>query len=195
MRRLPIVLVAAMLPTAAFAHPVAGDPTGLLHGLMHPMTGPDHLLAMLAVGVFAYVLGGKALYLVPLSFVSMMAVGGALGLAGVPVPFVELGIGLSIVVIGLAAAFGRSMPVAAAMALVGTFAIFHGHAHGAEMPETASGLQYALGFIAATAALHVAGIGAAFVSAKAFGRFGVNFAHIAGAVFALAGLGVLAGAF
>jgi urease accessory protein len=87
------------------------------------------------------------------------------------------------------------MPVAAAMALVGTFAIFHGHAHGAEMPETASGLQYALGFVAATAVLHAVGIGAAFLSAKVFGRFGVNLARIAGALFALAGLGVLAGAF
>jgi urease accessory protein len=195
MRRLPIFLIAALAPTAAFAHPVAGDPTGVLHGFMHPMTGPDHILAMLAVGLLAYVLGGKSLFLVPLSFIVMMAVGGALGMAGVQVPFVEFGIGLSIVVIGLAATFGRSLPVAGAMALVGAFAVFHGYAHGAEMPETASGLQYALGFVAASALLHLAGIAAGFASAKILGRHGLTFARLAGALFAVAGLGVLAGAF
>ena len=117
--------------------------------------------AMIAVGIFAVVLGGRALWLVPASFVAMMVVGFGLGVSGVALPYVELGIALSSIVIGFAAALGRPMPVAAAMALAGVFAIFHGHAHGAEMPAGAPGLEYALGFILATAALHLAGIGAA----------------------------------
>jgi urease accessory protein len=160
---------------------------------MHPIGGLDHVLAMVAVGVFAFVLGGRALILVPLSFVGMMAFGFLLGANGVNLPFVELGIALSSVVIGAVAASGRSMPVAAAMSLVGLFAIFHGHAHGAEMPADATGLEYALGFMAATALLHAAGIGAAMGVAKVAGRHGRTLAQIAGGAFALGGVGVLAG--
>jgi len=188
---LPLLFIA--LPTAAFAHTGHGDTAGLLHGFMHPIGGIDHILAMVAVGVFAYVLGGKALWLVPLSFVGMMAVGFLLGVGQVDVPFVELGIALSSIVIGAAAAWGRPMPVAAAMALVGAFAIFHGHAHGAEMPVDASGLEYAAGFIAATALLHAAGIAAAMAVAKLVGRYGKVVAQVAGGLFALGGVGVLAG--
>jgi urease accessory protein len=148
---------------------------------------------MVAVGVFAYVLGGRALWLVPLSFVGMMIVGFALEIAQVGVPFVELGIGLSSVVIGAAAATGRPMPVALAMGLVGIFAVFHGHAHGAEMPESIGGLTYALGFVTATALLHVAGIAAALGGARIVGRYGKFAAQIVGGVFALGGIGVLAG--
>ena len=182
-----------LLPTAAFAHSGHGDASGFLHGFMHPIGGLDHVLAMVAVGVFAFVLGGRALILVPLSFVGMMAVGFLLGAGGVELPFVELGIALSSVVIGGIAASGRSVPVVAAMAIVGLFAIFHGHAHGAEMPADASGLEYALGFIAATALLHAAGIGAAMGVAKLSGKYGRPLAQIAGGAFALGGIGVLAG--
>lgn len=188
---LGLALVA--LPTAALAHTGHGDAPGLVHGFMHPVGGLDHILAMVAVGVFAFVLGGRALWLVPLSFVGMMVVGFALGLGGVELPFVELGIALSAVVIGGAAALGRPMPVAAAMSLVGVFAIFHGHAHGAEMPADASGLTYALGFVAATALLHVAGIAASAGVARLAGRHGKVLAQIAGGIFALGGAGVLAG--
>lgn len=181
------------LPTAAFAHTGVGDAHGLIHGFMHPVGGIDHILAMVAVGVFAFVLGGRALWLVPLSFVGMMAAGFLLGLGQIDVPFVELGIALSSVVIGGAAALGRPMPVVAAMALVGVFAIFHGHAHGAEMPTDAGGLTYALGFMAATALLHAAGIVAAMGVAKVVGKYGKAVAQVAGAVFALGGVGVLAG--
>lgn len=182
-----------LIPTAAFAHPGHGDAVGFAAGFLHPIGGLDHILAMVAVGVFAFVLGGRALILVPLAFVGMMAVGFLLGVGGVDVPFVELGIALSSVVIGGVAALGKPMPVAAAMALVGAFAVFHGHAHGAEMPATASSFEFALGFIAATAVLHAAGIAAAMAGAKLVGRFGRPLAQVAGAVFALGGVGLLAG--
>lgn len=188
---LALLLIAA--PTAALAHTGHGDTAGMLSGFMHPIGGLDHVLAMVAVGVFAFVLGGRALWLVPLSFVAMMAVGFLLGIAQIDVPFVELGIALSSVVIGGAAALGRPMPVAAAMALVGVFAIFHGHAHGAEMPVDASGFEYAVGFLLATATLHAAGIAAAMGVAKLVGKYGKAVAQVAGGVFALGGIGVLAG--
>ena len=160
---------------------------------MHPIGGLDHVLAMVAVGVFAYVLGGKALWLVPLSFVGMMVVGFMLGANGMDLPFVELGIALSSIVIGMAAASGKSMPVAGAMALVGSFALFHGHAHGTEMVAGTAGLEYAAGFVVATALLHAAGIGAALGVSKLAGKYGRIVAQVAGGVFALGGVGVLAG--
>ncbi len=191
--RVLLALALALVPTAVAAHTGHGDTAGFLHGFEHPLGGVDHILAMVAVGVFAFVLGGRALWLVPLSFVGMMAVGFLLGIGGVDVPFVELGIALSSIVIGAAAAWGRPMPVAAAMAVVGVFAIFHGHAHGAEMPANGSGLGYALGFMVSTALLHLAGIAAATGVARLAGEFGRPAARIAGGVFALGGVGILAG--
>jgi urease accessory protein len=188
-----LALAMIALPTAAFAHTGHGDTSGFIHGFMHPVGGIDHVLAMVAVGVFAFVLGGRALILVPLSFVGMMAAGFLLGVSGVNLPFVELGIALSSVVIGGVAALGRPMPVAAAMCLVGAFAIFHGFAHGAEMPADAGGAEYALGFMAATALLHAAGIAGAVLVARLSGKYGKLVAQIAGGVFAAGGLGVLAG--
>jgi urease accessory protein len=188
-----LALAFTFVSTAALAHGGHGDAAGILHGFAHPLGGLDHVLAMIAVGVFAFVLGGRAIYLVPLSFVAMMVVGFGLGMGGVEVPFVELGIALSSVTIGGAAALGRPMPTAGAMALVGVFAIFHGHAHGAEMPVDASGLSYALGFVAATALLHAAGLAAAFSGAGALGKLGRPVTRIAGSLFALGGIGVLAG--
>ena len=178
-----LALTVVALPSAAFAHTGHGDTAGILHGFMHPIGGIDHILAMVAVGVFAFVLGGRALWLVPLSFVGMMMVGFLLGLGAVELPFVELGI----------AALGRPMPVIGAIAIVGVFAVFHGHAHGAEMPADASGLTYALGFVAATALLHVAGIVGAVGVARLAGKYGKAVAQVAGGVFALGGIGVLAG--
>ena len=134
-----------------------------MHGFMHPLSGLDHQLAMILVGIFAYQLGGRALWLVPLTFVSVMAVGGFLGIAGMPVPFIEIGIALSVIVLGAIVAFGVKAPLAVAMGIVGLFAIFHGHAHGSEMPLDASGLEYGLGFMLATALLHAVGIGIGFM--------------------------------
>jgi urease accessory protein len=195
MRLLLALAILVLSPTLAFAHTGVGHTAGFFHGFEHPIGGIDHVLAMVAVGVFAYVMGGRALWLVPLSFVAMMVAGFALGIAQVEIPFVELGIALSSVVIGAAAALGRPMPTAGAMALVGIFAIFHGHAHGAEMPADTSGLTYAAGFVTATALLHLVGIAATFGVAKIIGKYGKLAARIGGAAFALGGVGVLAGWF
>lgn len=151
-------LATAVLPATAMAHTGAGETSGLMHGFLHPIGGLDHILAMVAVGMFAACLGGRALWLVPAAFVTMMAFGGWLGVEGVQVPYVEAGIAASVIVLGLAVAARITLPAAAAATLVGVFAIFHGHAHGAEMPLDASGLSYAAGFMIATALLHGAGI-------------------------------------
>lgn len=186
-------LAAALLllsAQAALAHPGHGGAAGLAHGFAHPFSGADHLLAMVAVGLLAAAQGGRALWAVPLAFLGMMAVGGMLGAAGTALPFVEAGIGLSLVAFGLAAAFGAGLPLAAALALVGAFAVVHGDAHGAEMPETASGLAYGLGFLAASALLHLAGLGLGLAAGRiARGRA----LPVAGAAVAVAGVAVLAG--
>jgi urease accessory protein len=195
MRKLLTALTALLVlaPTAVFAHPGHGDAIGFATGLLHPMSGLDHILCMVAVGVFAFVLGGRALILVPLSFVGMMAVGFLLGANGVNLPFVELGIALSSIVIGAVAASGKSVPVWAAMSLVGAFALFHGHAHGTEMPANAGGIEYAAGFMVATALLHTLGIAASVGTAKLVGKYGRTAAQLAGGAFALGGIGILAG--
>lgn len=145
-------------PVLAQAHPGHGA-WGVVQGAMHPMTGWDHVLAMVAVGIWAVQLGGRALWAVPASFVTMMVAGGALGMAGVHVPMVEQGIAASVLVLGLLIAMSARAPLAASMLIVGVFAVFHGYSHGAEMPATSQGLSYAAGFAVMTAALHVAGMG------------------------------------
>jgi urease accessory protein len=134
--------------------------SGFVHGFAHPFSGYDHLIAMFAVGLLAANIGGRGIWLVPASFITMMVAGGAWGLAGFGLPFVEAGILLSVGVLGLAGLARRSLPLAAAMVLAGAFAVFHGYAHAAEMPLGISALDYALGFIAGTAILHAAGFGA-----------------------------------
>jgi urease accessory protein len=186
------VLFIAM-PVAALAHTGHGDAGGFAHGFTHPLGGLDHVLAMAAVGLFAAHLGGRALWLVPATFVTVMALGGALGMAGVALPFVETVIALSVVVFGLAVALRISVPTLAAMALVGVFAIFHGHAHGAEMPQDASGAAYALGFLLATALLHGAGIAAGLPVAGLGTLAGRRAVQVAGGAMALVGVGILVG--
>ncbi|MBI3503982.1 MAG: HupE/UreJ family protein [Proteobacteria bacterium] len=189
MRLVPAFAAAALLiPGAALAHTGHGDVEELAHGFVHPLGGIDHLLAMFAVGLFAFRLGGRALWLVPAAFVGMMAVGGLLGFEAVALPFVETAIAFSLVAIGLAAAWGRTPTVAAAMALVGFFALFHGHAHGAELPAEAGALGYAAGFLAATALLHAAGIAAAFAVSRQ-----TALVRASGGAVALAGVALLAG--
>ena len=182
-----------LAPTAAFAHVGVGSTSGFVHGFMHPLSGLDHQLAMILVGVFAYQLGGRALWLVPLTFVSVMALGGFLGVMGIPVPFVEVGIALSVIVLGAIVAFGVKAPLAVAMAAVGFFAIFHGHAHGSEMPLDASGFEYGLGFMLATAALHTVGIGLGFLIGMSSKTFGNSVYRLAGGVASVAGIGLLLG--
>jgi urease accessory protein len=183
----------ALLPSLAFAHPGIGEAVGFDHGFAHPLSGLDHILAMATVGMFAYQLGGRALWLVPSAFVAVMAVGGALGMAGVTLPFVELGIALSVVVLGAVVAFGVKTPVAVAMGLVGLFAIFHGHAHGTEMPAAAAGLAYGAGFVAATALLHLAGIGLGLLIGRIGERHSPAVVRTAGGLVSVAGLALLAG--
>jgi len=148
----------ALLPTVAFAHP-GHEGASLVDGFLHPLGGIDHIIAMVAVGLLAARLGGRALWLVPASFVAAMTAAGLAASSGMALPYVETGIGVSVVVLGAIAVFGAAMPIAVAMGLVGFFAVFHGYAHGAEMPETVSGLAYGVGFVAATAMLHGVGIG------------------------------------
>ncbi|MFV0597622.1 HupE/UreJ family protein [Shewanella sp.] len=131
---------------------------GFMAGFNHPVLGFDHLLAMLSVGMLSTQLGGRAIWTVPLAFVCFMLVGGILGLNAIPVPFVEIGIALSVLLLGLAIAFDRQLPLLFAMAFVGVFAIFHGHAHGMEMPELASPVLYAFGFLFGTAVIHLGGV-------------------------------------
>ena len=189
-----LALVAATLvPGVALAHTGVGATGGFVHGFAHPIGGLDHVLAMVLVGVFAWQLGGRALWLVPAVFVGVMALGGILGVAGMDVPFVEVGIALSVVVLGAVVAIGVKAPVAVAMALAGLFAIFHGHAHGAEMPETAAGAAYGLGFMLGTALLHLVGIGLGYVIGSLGNRYGQIVTRAAGGVAALAGVAILTG--
>jgi urease accessory protein len=188
-----LALAAAIAPQAAFAHVGVGDTSGFAHGFWHPVGGLDHVLAMVAVGMFAANLGGRALWAVPLTFVAIMGVGGALGIAQVGVPYVEIGIALSVVVLGALVALQVKWPVAAAMVLVGLFAIFHGHAHGEEMPMDASGAAYAAGFMMATALLHLAGI-ALGMGIQAIGSaYWHRTAQVSGSAMALAGIAILTG--
>lgn len=186
-------LFLAAMCGAALAHTGHGDAGGFAHGFTHPLGGLDHVLAMVAVGLFAAHLGGRALWLVPATFVAAMALGGALGMAGVALPFVETAIALSVVVFGLAVALRMSVPVLGAMALVGVFAIFHGHAHGAEMPADASGARYAGGFLLATALLHCAGIVLGLTIARLGAFAGRRAVQVAGGAMALAGVAILTG--
>ena len=187
------VAALAAFPGMAWAHPGHDAAVGFSHGFIHPVTGLDHILAMIAVGMFAANLGGRALWAVPLTFVGVMAIGGALGMAGIAVPMVEVGIAASVIILGLMVTLRWKAPVTAAMALVGVFAIFHGHAHGAEMPVDASGLHYALGFILATTLLHVVGIGFGLGVARLGQRTAPRLVQACGLAMAVCGVGLLTG--
>ena len=178
-----------LMPTVALAHTGVGNTSGFVDGFGHPISGLDHVLAMLIVGVFAWQLGGRALWLVPMTFVGVMAVGGMLGVAGIGIPFVEIGIALSVVVLGAIVAFDVKAPIAMAMGVVGLFAMFHGHAHGAEIPENAGGVAYAAGFMIATALLHLAGISIGFLIGTADKRL----VRLAGGLTTVAGVVLLVG--
>lgn len=186
-------LLVAMVQQAS-AHTGVGDTSGFAHGMMHPVTGLDHVLAMITVGLFAARLGGRALWLVPGSFVAMMSLGGMLGMYGIPVPFIEAGIALSVVTLGTLVAFQVGLPVALAMALVGVFAIFHGHAHGTEMPMDVAGLDYGAGFVMATALLHSIGVGLGLALGRLSRGPARRVSQIGGAGVAFAGLALLFGA-
>lgn len=179
----------ALRPAAAAAHVPGGEVAGLLSGLLHPVSGLDHVVAMLAVGLWGAQLGAPALWLLPVTFPMVMALGGMLGLLGVHVPGVEVGIALSAVLLGLMVLRAARPPWLPAAALVGLFAVFHGHAHGTELPEGAHGLLYSLGFVLATGAVHAAGIAIGLVHRWPVGRLALR---VAGAGVTSAGLVFLA---
>jgi len=189
LKHLIFTAAALMVPMAVQAHPGYDQP-GWGYGATHPFTGLDHLLAMLAVGLWASQLGGRARWLVPVAFVVVMAIGGAMGVAGVPMPGVEQGIAASVLVLGLLVAMAVRLPVFAGAQLVGVFAVFHGHAHGAEMPVDASGALYGLGFIMSTAILHAIGVGGGLL---AFSIKHPILPRLAGAAVAVCGLAMLTG--
>ena len=188
-----LLILTTLLPGAALAHTGTGaHEHGFAYGFLHPLGGLDHLLAMIAVGLLAAHLGGRALWLVPLSFVALMAFGGAIGFAEIRVPYVELLIAASVFVLGVLVAFRTSMPLITAMLIAGFFAIFHGHAHGAELPVGSSPFPYAAGFLLATALLHAAGIaiGLGFAKLSTSG-LGQRIVQGSGAAMALAGVVLL----
>ncbi|MFQ6538625.1 MULTISPECIES: HupE/UreJ family protein [Aphanothece] len=148
----------ALLPQAAQAHVEGGQAGGLAAGLLHPLSGADHMVAMVAVGLWGAVLGPPALWVLPVAFPLVMAFGGLLGLLGVPVPGVEVGIAVSGVVMGLMVLLEQRPPLWLAAAIVAVFAVFHGHAHGTELPAGGDALLYSLGFVVATGLLHLLGI-------------------------------------
>jgi len=179
---------------SAFAHTGHGDTSGFVHGFMHPLGGLDHVLVMVAVGLYAAMIGGRALWLMPLTFVGVMALGGAVGASGIVDPLIEVGIAMSVIVLGLAVALRINLPTITVIALVRLFAIFHGHAHGAEMPQDVSGYAYAAGFMLATVLLHGAGIGLGLLAGRLAARGGWRVAQAAGGAMAFAGVALLSGA-
>jgi urease accessory protein len=178
-------LASLLWPALAWAHAEQGRAEGFLAGLRHPVSGMDHVLAMIAVGLWGAQLGAPAIWLLPVTFPLVMAFGGMLGLAGVALPGVEVGIAVSAIVLGLAVlAEGRPALWVAAL-IVGFFAIFHGHAHGAELPAGGDAVLYSAGFVVATGMLHATGIGIGLVHRWGWGRMALRGA---GAVVASAGV-------
>jgi urease accessory protein len=184
-RRGLVPLLAWLCPAAAFAHPRGGEVTGFLAGLSHPVSGLDHVLAMIAVGLWGAQLGAPAVWLLPVTFPMVMAFGGTLGLVGVKLPGIEVGIALSAIGLGAAVLFEARPKLWIAAALVGFFAIFHGHAHGTELPAGSNGVLYSIGFVVATGLLHATGIGIGLVHRWPMGQKALR---LAGAVVAFAGL-------
>lgn len=177
------------LPEAAMAHTFGAYGAGFANGFGHPFGGLDHLLAMIAVGLWAAQMGGRALWLLPAAFLAVMATAGTLAAGGLGLPGVEFGVAGSVALLGLLIASNRRLPPWLGAALAGGFAVFHGIAHGAEMPQAAAPLLYGLGFLAATAGLQLAGLGIGLL-ARAGGRR--RLLRGAGVMASLAGLAILA---
>ncbi len=154
-----VAWIGALWVPAALGHALQGEAGGFLTGLMHPISGADHVLAMVAVGLWGAQLGAPAIWVLPVAFPLVMAMGGMLGFLGVPIPGVEYGIAASAIVLGAAVAFEARPALVIAALVVGCFAIFHGHAHGTELPPGQSALLYSMGFVIATGCLHAVGIG------------------------------------
>ena len=183
---LPLALVAAQ----ASAHTGEGINSGFASGFWHPILGWDHVVAMVAVGMWGAFLGSPTIWVLPVVFPLVMAFGAALGIIGVPLPMVETGIALSGVVLGLLVAFAVRAPIWVAAVIVALFAIFHGHAHGAELPEAFGAYGYSVGFVVGTGLLHLAGIGIGFLTRT---KAGTMVVRAAGGAVALVGAAFLFG--
>ena len=184
-RRLLLVALLMAHATPALAHVGSGRVSGFTTGLAHPLSGLDHVLAMVAVGLWGAQLGAPAVWLLPIAFPMAMATGGMLGLLGVPLPGVEIGIAISAILLGAAVMTESRLPLAAAAVLVGFFALFHGHAHGTELPPGENGLLYSFGFVVATGCLHAVGIAVGVIHRWPTGRIALR---LAGGAVGLAGV-------
>jgi urease accessory protein len=183
-----LLAIGASSPAAAHTGTIAG---GLLGGFAHPLFGPDHIVAMVAVGLWGAFLGTPAIWILPVVFPLVMACGGVLGILGVPLAGVEMAIAASALVLGLMVLAAARPPLWIAASLVGAFAIFHGHAHGSELPASADPLAYSLGFVLATGLLHLCGVAFGLTTRWPLGKIAVR---AAGGAIALAGLAFLSGA-
>ena len=180
--------LALSFASPAFAH-TGHDVNGLAAGLAHPVFGLDHLLAMVAVGLWAGLVGGRAFWAWPAAFVGSMVLGGVLGMQGIALPAIELVIVISVIALGMATALDLKLHVVLGAAIIALFGIAHGHAHGMEAPEMGSGLAYAAGFVVATAALHGIGLCLAALTRT---RFAAKVTRVLGGLVALAGIGLIA---
>ncbi|MBC9249325.1 protein hupE [Pseudomonas alcaligenes] len=187
-RKALYALALFLTPAVAFAHP-GHDSYGLLAGVAHPLTGLDHLLAMLAVGLWAAQQQGAARWALPATFVASMLLGGVLGFAGLQIPFMETGIAASVLALGLLVTVAARLPLSLALGMTTLFALSHGLAHGLELPELASPWSYAAGFVAATAILHASG----YALVRSLPRAAAPLVRLAGAASAGAGVWLLAG--
>lgn len=176
---------------AASAHSDSADAGGFLSGYIHPLSGLDHLLAMVAVGIWGATLGRPLIWALPIAFPLMMVVGGILGIARIPLPFVQAGVATSVIALGLAIALAWRAPISVAIAIVAVFAIFHGHAHGTELPSTGQPAAYAAGFVVSTGLLHLAGIAIGLLKSLSYGE---KLLRAAGAAIAATGVWILLGA-
>ena len=185
MRSAGALMTMLLWAQVAFAHTQVGEAKGFLTGFKHPISGLDHVLAMVAVGLWGAQLGAPAIWILPVAFPMVMAFGGMLGLMGIPLPGVEYGIAASAILLGMAVLFEVRPPLAVAAALVGVFAIFHGHAHGTELPPGESGMLYSIGFVIATGCLHGVGISIGVVHRW---KWGQRMLRVAGAIVAAGGV-------
>jgi len=190
MQKATLAAILLVLAGAAVAHEGGGIAGGFSSGFMHPVLGWDHVVAMVAVGLWGAFLGRPAIWLLPIVFPMVMAFGGAIGLSGLHLPAVETGIALSAIVLGAVVALALRPPIWVAAAIVGSFAVFHGYAHGVELPRAADPLAYSLGFVIATGMLHLVGIAIGLVVRWPAGKVAVR---AVGAAIAMAGVAFLTG--
>jgi urease accessory protein len=169
-----IIAFMVVLPASAFAHVEQGQAAGFITGLQHPWSGLDHVLAMIAVGIWGAQLGNPAMWILPVTFPMVMAMGAMMGLLGIPLPGIEIGIALSAILLGAMVLSEVRPKLIIAALLVGFFAIFHGYAHGSELPAGQSGMLYSMGFVIATGCLHGIGIAIGLVHRWPQGRLALR---------------------